>query len=229
MKRLLRPKTDDNDAAKLELSDTEKSKRIASKGARTTAEDLVFRSFGRSPKGPVGLSGLFAHRWENLARALRDAGEKVVDEEGNAFESDEPAPLALGSIDENAVRNDRKRRARYAAVARGTYAMRRQRGRHFGNPDLFGEPGWDILLDLYIADFDERPISVSSASIGSASPSTTGLRWLSVLVSEGLIERFNDPDDRRRVLVRLTKAGLDAMDAHFALCEEHFEDLRCDN
>ncbi len=101
------------------------------------------------------------------------------------------------------------------ALARKTYALRRKRAAIFGNPDLFGEPAWDILLDLFIAEAEGKSVSVSSACIGSAAPSTTGLRWLGVLASEGLVVRENDPEDHRRVMVRLTATGQAAMERFF--------------
>ena len=103
-----------------------------------------------------------------------------------------------------------------AQIARRIYASRRERETIFGNAELFGEPAWDILLDLYIAHADDKPVSVSSACIGSASPPTTGLRWLGILAQEGLILREHDPLDQRRVLVRLSDAGLAAMDTHLS-------------
>jgi hypothetical protein len=103
----------------------------------------------------------------------------------------------------------------HLGLARKAYALRRKRAAIFGNPDLFGEPAWDILLDLFIAHAEGKPVSVSSACIGSAAPATTGLRWLGVLADEGLILRENDADDNRRVLVRLSSAGLAAMERFF--------------
>jgi hypothetical protein len=107
----------------------------------------------------------------------------------------------------------------YLALARKAYALRRKRTAIFGNPDLFGEPAWDILLDLYIAQAEGKPVSVSSACIGSAAPPTTGLRWLGVLADEGLVVREADAEDNRRVLVRLTPAGQAAMDRFFEAAE----------
>jgi hypothetical protein len=104
---------------------------------------------------------------------------------------------------------------RYLALARKTYSLRRKRAAIFGNPELFGEPAWDILLDLYIAYAEGKPVSVSSACIGSAAPPTTGLRWLGVLADEGLVLRENDPEDNRRVLVRLSPRGISAMERLF--------------
>lgn len=116
---------------------------------------------------------------------------------------------------ENGTRPVTRSERRYLALARQTYALRRKRAAIFGNPELFGEPAWDILLDLYIAHGEGKPVSVSSACIGSAAPATTGLRWLGVLANEGLIVRENDPEDHRRVLVRLTRKGITAMERFF--------------
>ena len=109
----------------------------------------------------------------------------------------------------------------YGGFAREAYATRRKRGAIFGNAELFGEPAWDILLDLYIAHVEKKSVSVSSACIGSAAPPTTGLRWLGVLTENGLILREHDPEDQRRVLVRLTEQGLAAMDEYFASLEPY--------
>ncbi len=113
-------------------------------------------------------------------------------------------------------------RANYAWMAREIYAIRRQRVTIFDDTELFGEPAWDILLDLYVACAEDKKVSVSSACIGSASPPTTGLRWLGVLADKGLIVRERDPADQRRVLVRLSDKGLAAMDAYFACAASRF-------
>jgi hypothetical protein len=137
------------------------------------------------------------------AARLRHAAEGAV--EAAAPEADPPRPA-------RSARN-------HLALARKAYALRRKRAAIFGNPDLFGEPAWDILLDLFIAQGEGKPVSVSSACIGSAAPATTGLRWLGVLADEGLVVRENDPEDHRRVLVRLTPAGRAAMERFFETVE----------
>lgn len=136
-----------------------------------------------------------------IAARLREAAE--------AGPGAEPAdPTAPAARPARPARN-------HLALARKAYALRRKRVSLFGNPDLFGEPAWDILLDLYIAAGEGKPVSVSSACIGSAAPATTGLRWLGVLADEGLVVRENDAEDHRRVLVRLTPSGAAAMDKFF--------------
>lgn len=104
----------------------------------------------------------------------------------------------------------------WVELARQTYDDRRRRNKIFRSDELFGEPAWDILLDLFIAAKERRRVSVTSACIGSAVPSTTALRWISILEREGLLTREADPGDARRVYVRLSPRGYEAMLEYFS-------------
>jgi DNA-binding MarR family transcriptional regulator len=110
---------------------------------------------------------------------------------------------------------DRRDHLLWAELARQHYRSRRLRGKIFGSESLFGEPAWDILLDLFIANKEQRKVSVMSACIGSAVPSTTALRWIAALERENLIVREDDPDDARRTYVVLTQEGDAAMSEYF--------------
>ena len=105
------------------------------------------------------------------------------------------------------------RRSLLLQAAQMRYDERRKRSAIFGHSELFGEPAWDILLDLYIAHAKGKEVSVSSACIGSAVPPTTGLRWLGILQATGLVVREHDSGDQRRVLVRLSHEGIEKMEA----------------
>lgn len=96
-------------------------------------------------------------------------------------------------------------------TARRLYVDRRARDEVFKGLDIFGEPAWDILLDLFIAWEIGRKIAVSSACIAAAAPGTTALRYIETLTARGLIERHPDPDDRRRIWLRLSKRGYEMM------------------
>lgn len=111
--------------------------------------------------------------------------------------------------------------ARHLTIAREVYAERRRRHR-FLPADLFGEPTWDILIDLYVAYREERRVPTTSSCIGAHVPPTTALRWLRILESRGLVEREDDGRDGRRTFVRLTPQGLAAMDATFASMYANF-------
>lgn len=101
-------------------------------------------------------------------------------------------------------------------LARAAYQARRLRNEFFAGPDLFGEPAWDILLDLFINDSEGKSVPVTSACIGAAVPTTTALRWLSILEARGLVEREADGSDARRVFVRLTPKARASMTAYFS-------------
>ncbi|NND49953.1 MAG: MarR family transcriptional regulator, partial [Rhizobiales bacterium] len=88
-----------------------------------------------------------------------------------------------------------------AQLARQTYRNRRLRAEIFPHGEFFGEPAWDILLDLFIAAKERRRVSVTSACIGAAVPATTALRWVSILEEQSLLQREADPRDARRVYV----------------------------
>lgn len=101
------------------------------------------------------------------------------------------------------------------ACARYLYRLRRLRNRVFEDPDLFGEPAWDMLLDLYIAANEGKRVSVTSACIGAAVPTTTALRWIGILEQRGLLRREADTLDGRRIFVRLTEHGCALMEQFF--------------
>lgn len=105
----------------------------------------------------------------------------------------------------------------WVELARQTYEDRRRRHKIFQSDELFGEPAWDILLDLFIAAKERRRVSVTSACIGSAVPSTTALRWISILERQGFLTREADPGDARRVYVRLSPSGYEAMLEYFSV------------
>jgi DNA-binding MarR family transcriptional regulator len=101
-----------------------------------------------------------------------------------------------------------------ADQVRAILRARAQR-RKFFPKDLFADPAWDMLLDLYASDLDQSRTSVGSLCIASEVPATTALRWISNLERQGLLTRQNDPLDGRRVWIDLTQSGRDALEAYF--------------
>ncbi len=93
-------------------------------------------------------------------------------------------------------------------------SVRRLRERYFAS-DLFSDPNWDMLLDLYDANLSGQDATTSSLGAASGVPLTTALRRMDLLQTRGLIEKVEDKVDRRRVLVRLTGAGLAAVQRFF--------------
>ena len=101
----------------------------------------------------------------------------------------------------------------FAQRAKIIFKARRDRDTLFADIGVhFGEPGWDIMLDLYQAHYEKNQVSVSSACIAASVPATTGLRHLVLLEDRGLVQRDYDAHDRRRSLVTLTALGLAMME-----------------
>jgi CheY-like chemotaxis protein len=83
---------------------------------------------------------------------------------------------------------------------------------------IFGEeirfdPVWDLLLDLALSAERGEAVSTTGLCNGAGLPTTTGLRRLDELEANGLIERYPDQVDRRRVMVRLSRLGEERMHA----------------
>jgi DNA-binding MarR family transcriptional regulator len=101
-----------------------------------------------------------------------------------------------------------------ALLARALIRQRRLRT-DFLPATLFGEPAWDMLLDLYAAHYEGRPVSVSSLCIASSVPSTTALRAIEAMEREGCILRERDPSDGRRIFLKLSDVRRAELDAYF--------------
>lgn len=97
------------------------------------------------------------------------------------------------------------------AVAERVYRVRRRRdalmAARFGG-DIFSDPAWDIILDLYIHNSKNMDVSVTSVCAASMVPITTALRYITVLSERGLIERSKNPKDGRSYLLRLTPEAI---------------------
>lgn len=130
-----------------------------------------------------------------LAEKLRARSAQASVNDASEAPPSEPRPRKRREVGET-----------YLSVARQLYRARRQRT-EFWSTELFGEPAWDIMLDLYIHACEGRDISVSSACIASCVPATTASRWMNLLESHGLVERQKARHDFRVQYVQLTIEG----------------------
>lgn len=101
-----------------------------------------------------------------------------------------------------------------AREVRGMIRLRRLRDRFFER-DLFADPAWDMLLDLTAARIEQAEVAVSSLCIAAAVPPTTALRWIKAMTDQGLFERCADPDDGRRIFIRLSDRAARGMYGFF--------------
>ena len=139
-------------------------------------------------------------------RDLRDASRLLQ----KLLERDAETPVSPASSQEITPMF----RKTFVEHARRIIHDRRKRTHRFGSA-MFGEPGWDMLLILYVEE-DINRLSVSRLVVASGSSLTTGLRWFEYLVSQQLVCRQNHPTDRRIDLVELTDKGRSALDSYFS-------------
>ena len=102
----------------------------------------------------------------------------------------------------------------WCRAARSLIKLRSARRRFFRD-DIFSDPAWDMLLELYALEGEGRRVSVSKLSLASGVPGTTALRWLDKLEAQSLVVREDDPADGRRVWIKLSPSGASAMDSYF--------------
>lgn len=78
-------------------------------------------------------------------------------------------------------------------------------------PPLFADPAWDMLLDLFVARAEQRPVSVSSLCIAANVPASTAHRWIQALIDQEAVRRRADPVDRRRIFIEITDGAFSAL------------------
>ncbi|NUQ18924.1 MAG: winged helix DNA-binding protein [Sphingomonas sp.] len=98
---------------------------------------------------------------------------------------------------------------------RGILASRRRREKIFG-AGVFGEPGWDILLEVYARKLEGTRATVTEACVATGVAYTTALAWVRRLEREGLITRTADTEDLRRVFVNMSPKATTAMERYFS-------------
>jgi DNA-binding MarR family transcriptional regulator len=140
------------------------------------------------------------------SRDVRDASRILASLIGYEIVPDSMAP---GDVRLEPTRRMMVQRAK-------TTFLNRQRRRQIFGSDLFGEPGWDMLLALYVTeDMGPRNTVGRVVAFSGVSP-TTALRWLDTLEARKFIERTPHPTDKRTALILLTEHGRASLDAYFS-------------
>lgn len=128
-------------------------------------------------------------------------------------------PRDYAAIPRSFVPEERSLDRQRAKAVRRMLRQRRMREQYFP-ADLFADPAWDMLLDLYAARLERQPVSVSSLCIAAAVPATTALRWIKTMTDAGLFLREADPHDGRRIFIALAEGACDALARYFEALEE---------
>lgn len=138
------------------------------------------------------------HDWYDDANQSRD--EKAL------VETSQEKSVQSGKAREIAARSNMGEMS-FRDLARSVYQARRLRDKIFSCAEIFGEPAWDMLLDIATAESENSRLSVTAVCIGSCVAPTTALRYVKALEERDLIHREEDLSDGRRQYIRLTPKG----------------------
>ena len=103
---------------------------------------------------------------------------------------------------------------RKRSALRELKTMRRLRSEYFP-AELFADPCWEMLLDLYDASLTGAEVTVTSLGAASGVPPTTALRRMETLQDHDVIVRLEDKADKRRTIIKLSDAGMRAVEDFF--------------
>jgi hypothetical protein len=161
--------------------------------------------------------GQIAERLDRMSGAMADQVSPNAAPDDGIFRFEAPGRGFAGLAEDMSGRLARATRPPLPdpRLVRRIIRQRQLRARFFDG-ELFGDPAWDMLLDLTAARAEHARVSVTSLCIASGGPPTTALRWIGQMTEAGLFQRVEDEADRRRAFVALTDKAADAMARFFA-------------
>lgn len=118
------------------------------------------------------------------------------------------------------VTDESGERSTALANAQRTGRRRLLRRQLLGAEELFGEPAWDMLIDLFIHQCEGKPVSTSSLCIASGLSMSSALRLVQRLIDASLLEREVDPGDGRRNFISLSPRIAHRLTAFFEAYDE---------
>lgn len=100
--------------------------------------------------------------------------------------------------------------------AEATVRRRMLRKQLLRGSDHFGEPAWDILLDLFIHEAKGQSLSMSALCVTAGIPMSSAMKLIQRMCDDGVLERTPDTTDGRRSLVSIAPAVAHRLRAYFA-------------
>lgn len=141
------------------------------------------------------------------------------DEQGGSKVSDLAAARSAREISRISANVDQKRTnaeppeivvdrdlKRNALTARRLLDISRMAETMFDGP-LLSNPGWDIMLDLYIQRSEGKRISIISVCVAANAPTSTVLRYIQAMMDSGTIVKRPSLDDSESLLIDLSEAA----------------------
>lgn len=146
----------------------------------------------------------------SLIQEVRQSFSKIERRFSKSDNQEMTQSLEIGKaepiLDQNQTIQKQQIESQLGDIAKRVYDWRRKR-EEIIDVELFSEPAWDILLDLFHNRCLGKRVSVTSCCIASNVPPTTALRWISLLVMKEIIVRRPSGSDHRTTYLELTNDG----------------------
>lgn len=137
-----------------------------------------------------------------------DAGESLITNPG------EP-PRNHGPAEPQGERDRLTEECRMRRVAESLLRQRQQRSDYVSST-LFAEPGWDMLLELYVIENSGSSTAASALMPHSEIPKSTKARWLDHLEQLRLVRRRAHPHEPETEFVELTDEGTRQLEGYLS-------------
>jgi DNA-binding MarR family transcriptional regulator len=113
---------------------------------------------------------------------------------------------------------------RYLRIARYSLSFRKRRADYL-HPAMLGEPAYDMLLGLYIAQAEELPVTAARLGEIADVAQSSALRWIEYLVAKQLVVREPHPNHKRASVLKLSPKGRAALEGMFNVIIEGLQDV----
>jgi DNA-binding MarR family transcriptional regulator len=139
---------------------------------------------------------------------------------GRTFLEDLSRDLSLISalLARYAERDAQRREAAARELVTAAQVRAVQNARH-ARSEVFGmdlaNPGWSLLLELFRASLEKRPVRLPRLAADAGVSATSAARWVRELAEAGFVQRVADPRRLGTGTLILTEAGSDAMEDYF--------------
>ena len=100
--------------------------------------------------------------------------------------------------------------------ARRAHRRRLYRREVIGTSKLFADPAWEMLVDLFIRECENKKVATSALCLAATVPPSTALRRVNDLVAAGYIVKVEDPNDGRRHFVQMTPDTANRLITYFS-------------
>ncbi len=76
-------------------------------------------------------------------------------------------------------------------------------------------PGWSLMLELFRASLELRPVRLARLAADARVPATTAMCWIEQFVTAGLVRRESVSGREGVIVLSLSDAGAEAMEDYF--------------